>query len=109
MFNIGATELILILLIAFIVVGPRDLPKIARFLGRLVRRARTIIKEIKTETGFDEVEAELDETRRDLEKTMKEADIREDLKATHRSLASLENIFLELTDKDTEERRENDG
>ena len=33
----------------------------------------------------------------------------EDLKATHRSLASLENIFLELTDKDTEERRENDG
>ncbi len=86
MFNIGATELILILLIAFIVVGPRDLPKIARFLGRLVRRARTIIKEIKAETGFDEVEAELDETRRDLAQTMKEADIREDLKATQKDL-----------------------
>lgn len=86
MFNIGATELILLLLIAFIVVGPKDLPKIARFLGRLVRRARTIIKEIKAETGFDEVEEELNETKRDLEKTMKEADIREELKMTKKGL-----------------------
>lgn len=86
MFNIGAAELILLLLIAFIVVGPKDLPRIARFLGRLVRRARTIIKEIKTETGFDEVEAELNETKRDIEKTMKDADIREELKATKKEL-----------------------
>ena len=86
MFNIGAAELILLLLIAFIVVGPKDLPRIARFLGRLVRRARTIIKEIKNETGFDEVEAELNETKRDIEKTMKDADIREELKATKKEL-----------------------
>ena len=34
MFNIGFSELILILLVAFVIVGPRDLPKVARALGR---------------------------------------------------------------------------
>ncbi len=86
MFNIGAMELILILLIAFIVVGPKDLPKIARFLGRMVRKARSMIRDIKQETGFDEVEEELKETQRDIAQTIKEADIREDLKATRKDL-----------------------
>ena len=30
MFNIGFSELILILLVAFVIVGPKDLPKVAR-------------------------------------------------------------------------------
>ncbi len=86
MFNIGAAELILLLLIAFIVVGPKDLPRIARFLGRTVRRIRGMINEIKRETGFDEVEQELRETQRDLQQTMREADIREDLRGTEKEL-----------------------
>lgn len=86
MFNIGASELILILLIAFIVVGPKDLPKIARFLGRMVRKARTLLKEIKQETGMDEVESEIRETQREVQKTIREADIREDLKVTKKEL-----------------------
>ena len=32
MFNIGFEELILILLVAFVIVGPKDLPKVARYL-----------------------------------------------------------------------------
>ena len=30
MFNIGFSELLLVLLVAFLVVGPKDLPKVAR-------------------------------------------------------------------------------
>ena len=36
-FNVGMAEIILLLLIAFVVVGPKDLPKVARALGRFVR------------------------------------------------------------------------
>ena len=38
MFNIGFEELILILLVAFVIVGPKDLPKVARAIGRFVKR-----------------------------------------------------------------------
>ena len=58
MFNIGFAELILILLIAFVVVGPKDLPKIARALGRFVRYIRNMVEEVKRESGLDEVESE---------------------------------------------------
>ena len=40
MFNLGSAELILILLVAFIIVGPKDLPRVGRALGRWVRQLR---------------------------------------------------------------------
>ena len=39
--GLGLGEIILILILAFVVVGPDDLPKVARWLGRQVRRLRT--------------------------------------------------------------------
>lgn len=86
MFNIGAAELILILLIAFVVVGPKDLPKMARALGRFVRYIRTMIEEVKRETGFDEVAEELRGVERDVKQTIKDADVRPDLQKTEREL-----------------------
>ena len=41
MFNIGVSELLVILLIAFLVVGPKDLPKVARALARFIRYLKT--------------------------------------------------------------------
>lgn len=82
MFNIGAAELILILLIAFVVVGPKDLPKIARALGRFVRYIRNMVEEVKRETGFDEVADELKGVQRDVKQTLKEADVRPELQKT---------------------------
>lgn len=61
MFNIGATELLLILAIAFLVVGPKDLPKVGRALGKFVRYIRNLISEVKREAGLDEVEAAMKE------------------------------------------------
>ena len=55
MFNIGFSELILILLVAFVVVGPKDLPKVARAMGRGVRWIKTFIKDFQEETGLGEV------------------------------------------------------
>lgn len=80
MFNIGITEIILLLLIAFVVVGPNDLPKVARALGRFVRYLRNMLKEIKRETGFDEVADELRGVNREIRREIKDLDIREDLR-----------------------------
>ncbi len=89
MFNIGATELLLILAIAFLVVGPKDLPKVGRALGKLVRYIRNLMDEVKREAGLDEVEEAMKEaskavsstdptgikgTMRDVESTLKDVE-----------------------------------
>lgn len=66
MFNIGISELILILLVAFVIVGPQDLPKVARALGRGVRTLQSLMKQLKQETGFSELEKEFKGVKSDL-------------------------------------------
>lgn len=80
MFNIGFAELILVLIIAYVIVGPKDLPKVARWLARMVKRARQLIREIRKESGWDDMMAETADVRRDIEDAVKEGDISADLK-----------------------------
>ena len=47
MFNIGLGELVILLLIAFVVVGPEDLPKVARALAKILRSMRTLFSGAK--------------------------------------------------------------
>jgi len=82
MFNIGGAELIVILLIAFVVVGPKDLPKIARALGRFVRYIRAMIEEVKRETGIDEIADEFKAVSNDVKKTAQSVDPRSELQKT---------------------------
>ncbi len=74
MFNIGFSELILILLVAFVIVGPKDLPKVARAIGRWVKYLQQLFQEFKDETGLDETMQELKQTEDDLKKTLRDAD-----------------------------------
>lgn len=80
MFNIGVGEILIVLVVAFVIVGPDDLPRVARWLGRQVRRLRTLIRDIKAETGWDELEKEVKEVQRDVKSTVRELDISADLK-----------------------------
>ena len=82
MFNIGGAELIVILLIAFVVVGPKDLPKIARALGRFVRYIRAMIEEVKRETGIDEIAEEFKAVSNDVKKTAQSVDPRSEFQKT---------------------------
>ena len=86
MFNIGFAELLLILLIAFVVVGPKDLPKIARALGRFVKYLRNMIEEVKRESGLDEVEKELKTMERKIDEGVRSVDIRPELQKTQLSI-----------------------
>ena len=86
MFNIGFAELLVVLVVAYVIVGPKDLPKVARWLGRMVRRARQLIRELKEEVGWNEMMAETADVRRDIDEAMKEADVSAELKDAQREL-----------------------
>lgn len=80
MFNLGSSELLLILLVALIVVGPKDLPKVARTLGKWIRQLKKMLNDFKEETGLDDTVKELKDATRDVNTVLREADPRKDLK-----------------------------
>jgi len=53
MFDIGFWELMLVFLIALIVLGPEQLTKTARIIGRMVAKARKNLDSIKKELEID--------------------------------------------------------
>lgn len=79
-------ELILILLVAFLVVGPKDLPKVARALARFVKYVRGFIDEIKEETGLNEVTAEMEKMKSEVQEVMKDADVTYDLRIAQQDI-----------------------
>jgi len=61
MLDIAPTELLLVAVVALLVIGPKDLPKAMRLVGRWVGRARGVARQFRS--GFDAMvrEAELAE------------------------------------------------
>lgn len=78
MFGIGTPELLLILVIALVVVGPQRLPELGRTIGRALREFRKVQDEVRgmVQTGigddFDDVRKELRGTADELRRTSKE-------------------------------------
>jgi sec-independent protein translocase protein TatB len=69
MIDLGLSKMALIGVIALVVIGPKDLPKVARMAGSLFGRARRYINEVKSEVSR---EIELDELR-NLQKDVQDA------------------------------------
>lgn len=61
MLDFNPTEFLVVAVVALIVIGPKDLPKVMRMIGKWVGRARGIARQFRS--GFDEMirEAELAE------------------------------------------------
>lgn len=97
MFNIGFSELLLVLLVAFLVVGPKDLPKVARWLGRTVKKSRQLLNEIKKESGWDELEKEVRDVQHDVKDAVKQGDVSAELREAKKSVQDSAEKF----DKDT--------
>ena len=65
MFDIGATELLLVAIIGLVVVGPERLPRLARTLGLWLKRLRgqvaSIQKDINRELELEDLKRQLEE------------------------------------------------
>ena len=68
MFDIGWSEMAVILLVALVVIGPRDLPKVARTMGRWVAKGRAMAREFQNALEDMAREAELDKVKSEIEK-----------------------------------------
>lgn len=78
MFDASFPEIVLILLVALIVIGPERLPKVARTIGFWVGRARSMFNGMRNEV---EREIQLDELRQAERDLKKDLDMNRDLLA----------------------------
>jgi Tat protein translocase TatB subunit len=98
MFGIGMPELLLLLAIALIVVGPKKLPELAKALGRGIAEFKKATNELKesldTSTDFSELKQSFD----DIQETVVDAT----LPSTPSEEATTEEIATETTPSDQE-------
>lgn len=77
MFGIGMPEMILILAVALIVIGPKKLPDLAKSLGRAFgefKKATSDLKDsLEVDTGFSDVTKTFDDVTDDIKSTVDES------------------------------------
>jgi sec-independent protein translocase protein TatB len=61
MFDVSSSEFLLVMVIALVVIGPKDLPKVLRFVGNWVGKARAVAAQFRS--GIDDIvrQSELEE------------------------------------------------
>jgi sec-independent protein translocase protein TatB len=61
MFDIASSEFLLVMLVALVVIGPKDLPRVLSAVGKWVGKARGVAAQFRS--GFDELvrQSELEE------------------------------------------------
>jgi sec-independent protein translocase protein TatB len=68
MFDFAWSELMLIGIVALIVIGPKDLPRVLRTAGKWVSQARAVAREFQGSIDQMIRESELEDVRREVEK-----------------------------------------
>ena len=100
-FGIGSAELLMIAIIALIVVGPKDLPKLLKTIGKYVGKIKNMARDFQThideaarETGVDDLKSEFADAG--------DLDLDEDFKKQEAELSKVfETAALEPDDKPT--------
>jgi sec-independent protein translocase protein TatB len=106
-FGIGYTEILVIALVAIIVIGPKDLPKVLRAFGRTMQKVRGMAREFQghldqamREAGVDEIKKEINNL-----KTMNPV---EDVKKEINSISASNPIPAVAKDLSTEIKKQED-
>lgn len=75
MFDLGAQELIVIFIVAFLVFGPKRLPELGRTLGKGIRELKTALMNVKDtlEESDLNVAKEIKEAKTEIEDSIKKA------------------------------------
>lgn len=85
----GLFELIVLAVVALIVVGPKDLPRLMRGLGRIIGKMRRMAHEFQA--SFDQMarETEMEEMRREIEELKRAGPVQDVKKAVEEASAPL--------------------
>ena len=93
MFDIGASELLVIAVVAIVVVGPKELPRMLRTFGKTMGQVRRMSTDFRRQ--FDEAlreaerEVDLEETKKQVQGAMKPlTDAQKDIDAQMRAAAA---------------------
>lgn len=81
MFDVGWSEMALILMVALVVIGPKDLPRVARTVGKWTAKARGMAREFQRSLDDMAREAELQDLKAEMEK-LSRTDVRHRLEET---------------------------
>ena len=81
MFDIGWSEMAVILMVALIVIGPKDLPRVARTIGKWTGKARGMAREFQRSLDDMAREAELQDVKAEIDK-LSRADVRHRIEET---------------------------
>ena len=86
MFDLSWSHILIVLMVALIVVGPKDLPRLMRTVGNWVGKARGMANEFRR--SFDEMakQSELDELRAEIESLRKERPLADLEDTLHQSI-----------------------
>jgi sec-independent protein translocase protein TatB len=68
MFDLDWSKLALIAVVALVVIGPKDLPRVMRIMGQWMQRARSIARDFQGSLDQMVRESELEEVKRNLDK-----------------------------------------
>ena len=105
MFELGWQELIILMLIALIVVGPKDLPRIVKTAGQWMGKARgyardfqRTIEEAADATEIDAIKKEIDEANRELSTAKR--DVNEGADAVKRDVAESTDSMNKMLNED---------
>jgi len=81
MFDIGWSEMAVILMVALIVIGPKDLPRVARTIGKWTGKARAMAREFQRSLDDMAREAELQDIKSEINKLTR-TDLRSEIEKT---------------------------
>jgi len=97
--DVGFTEFLVVAVVALIVVGPRDLPRLMRQIGGFVRQARGMAREFQK--SFEDMgrEVELDDLRQEVE-ALKRGVMLEDVKDEITKVSADLNADMKAVDRD---------
>ena len=73
MFDIGWSELLVIAIVAIVVVGPKELPRVLRSFGRYANKLKHTAAEFRRQFDDAMLESELEDARKSFERAAKEA------------------------------------
>ena len=76
MFGLGVTEVLVILIVAFLRFGPQQLPEVGRQVGKAVKGLKDVTEDVRktVEPELNLMQAEVKSVEQDLESSMKEAE-----------------------------------